>query len=50
MTVIRNSRFSEIYIPDETILHTIQLVVKPHCINLGFYEDFKVIKKLGAGA
>lgn len=50
MTIIKNKKFTELFIDTEENKELLRKAVKSWCINTGFYDDYEVIKKIGAGA
>jgi hypothetical protein len=50
MTVARNKRFTDLYIPNEATMIALKQYVRRRSISTGFYDDFQVLKKLGSGA
>jgi hypothetical protein len=50
MTIIKNKKFTELFIPNEEKRDLLKSTIKHWCVNTGFYDDYEVIKKIGAGA
>jgi hypothetical protein len=50
MTIIKNKKYTELFIADEENMALLKRTIKQWCVNTGFYDDYEVIKKIGAGA
>lgn len=48
--MIKDNKYSELYINDEEKMNLVKSTITKWCINDGFYDDFEVVKKIGAGA
>jgi hypothetical protein len=50
MSIVKNKKYTDLFIDSQEKLERVKEVLKPLCINGGFYDDFEVIKKIGSGA
>jgi hypothetical protein len=50
MTIIKNKKFTELFIDNEENMKLLKMSIKQWCVNTSFYDDYDVIKKIGAGA
>jgi hypothetical protein len=50
MCLIKNRKYSELFIRTEEDMLTLKKTLKSLCVNSDFYVDYTVIKKVGSGA